>query len=200
MALPCRGARLPALVLAAAIPAAAILTGPAGARETDAPVPWTVEVPEVGTLVVGRAAGWEAAVPEGTGGVATWRGTTKNRCEMIIHVTASPFPDRAFNGPGALRALVGRQAEAFLPQAIESRYTLQEIRGRDARGFYFVLRDRAPRRKQAAYVTRGAVGLGVFLIEFTLTGPTPDPPEVRDALGGLAASRIDPPVGEGGTP
>jgi hypothetical protein len=179
---------------------AALAIGTAPAQDLAENGPWTVEVPGTGILVIEPPQGWDASSPQTSDFLVEWRATTKSRCEMVIRVTASPEVDPAFNGPDALEAYVRGQAEAFLPQAIESRYTLRSLRGPSAAGFYFGLRDRAPRRKQQVYVVRGTLGLENLRVEFNLTSPVPDPPEIQRALARIAASRIVPPAAEGETP
>ena len=173
---------------------------PARAQETPTSFRWTLEVPETGTLIIDLAPGWTPRSPQGGDGLADWRATTGSRCEMNVHIVASPVPDPAFNGPTALRDFVRQRAEALLPEAIEARYTLVELRGHEAGGCYFALRARAPTRKQAAYTTQGAIGLGNLRVDFTLTSPAPDLPEIRKALLALAAARLDRHEAEGGSP
>lgn len=172
----------------------------ARAQEPPASFRWSVEVPETGTLIVDLAPGWTPHSPQGGKGLADWRATTESRCELVVHVVASPVPDPAFNGPTALRELVRLQGEALLPEMIEARCTLVELRGHEAGGYYFALRERAPRRKQAAYVTQGALGLGNLRLEFTVTSPAPDLPEIHKALAALAAARLDRHEAAGGNP
>jgi len=188
-------------------PAAVLLTlgmdvaGPsARAQEPPTSYRWSLEVPGTGTLIIDLAPGWEPNSPQGGDGLADWRATTRNRCEMTIHIVASPLPDPAFNGPTALLDLVRRQAEAFLPEAIEARYTLVDLRGPEAGGYYFALRERAPRRRQPAYVTQGAIGLGNLRAEFTLRSPASGLAEIQDALKSLAAARLDRQAASGGSP
>jgi len=171
---------------------------PAPAQEPPAAYRWSLELPETGTLIVDLAPGWTPNSPQGGGGLADWRATTRSRCEMTVHIVASPLPDPAFNGPTALRDFVRQQAEALLPEAIEARYTLVELRGHEAGGYYFALRERAPRRKNAAYITQGAIGLSNLRIEFMFRGPAPDLPEIQKALKALAAARLDRHAADGG--
>ena len=119
---------------------------------------------------------------------------------MAVRVVGSPLPDPAFNGPTALLDLVRRYAEALLPEAIEGRYTLLPLRGVEAGGYYFTLRERAPRRPKQAYVTQGAIGLANLRAEFTMRGPAPDLDDIDRALKSFAAARIDRPAASGGTP
>jgi len=149
---------------------AAMWDPPARAQQPPVSFRWSVDVPESGTLIIDLAPGWTPSSPQGGDGLADWRATTRSRCEMTIHVVASPAPDPDFNGPTALRDFVRREAEAALPDAIESRYTLMELRGHEAGGYYFALRERAPRHKQAAYFAKGAIGLGNLRAE-----PSRDP-------------------------
>jgi hypothetical protein len=173
---------------------------PLRAQEPPTSFRWSLEVPGTGTLIIDLAPGWTPNSPQGGDGLADWRATTRSRCEMTVRIVASPLPDPAFNGPTALHDFVRRQAEALLPEAIEARYTLLELRGPEAGGYYFALRERAPRRKRHAYVTQGAVGLGNLRAEFTLRSPAPDLAEIQKALKALAAARLDRQAAEGGTP
>src|SRR5262245_34401613 len=90
---------------------------------------WSVEVPGTGTLVIDLAAGWDPESSRAGEAIADWRASTRSHCEMTVRVVGSPLPDPAFNGPAALLDLVRREADAFLPDAIEGRYTLLPLRG-----------------------------------------------------------------------
>jgi hypothetical protein len=191
-----RGAGPAAIVMALTVAAVSL---PARAKEPASTFRWSVEVPGTGTLVIDLAPGWEPESTQRGDGLADWRASTRSHCEMTVRVVGSPLPDPAFNGPSALHDLVRNQAEALLPEAIEGRYDIQALRGPEAGGYYFALRERSPRRKQA-YVTQGAVGLGNLRAEFTMRSPAPDLEEINQALKSLAAARLDREAVSGGKP
>jgi hypothetical protein len=187
-------------------PAAPLLTlvmlmvsSPAPAQGPATSYRWSLDVPATGTLIIDLPPGWEPDSPQGGDGLADWQATTRSRCVMFVHVVGSQAPDPAFNGPAALEEFVRRKAEAFLPDAIEGRYTIVPLRGAEAGGYYFALRERVPRRRETAYLTQGAVGLGNLRAEFTVRSPAPDLADVQKALKALAAARFDRLAIEGGT-
>jgi hypothetical protein len=196
-----RGAGPAAILLALAVAAVSAPT-PAQQQEPEPATTfrWSAEVPGMGTLVIDLAPGWDPESTHESEAIADWRATTRSRCEMSVHVVASPLPDPGFNGPAALLEFVRRQAEVLLPDAIEARYTLRPLRGSDAGGYYFTLRERAPRHPKQAYITQGAIGLANLRAEFTLRSPAPDLDDIDKALKSLAAARLDQPAAPGGTP
>jgi hypothetical protein len=118
-----------------------------------------------------------------------FRPTDWAKFEMSLEVGSSETPDPAFNDPAKLRAWVQWQGEELLDQSVESRVTLHEIRGPQSGGFYFTLRDRSPRKKSEAFVTRGAVGVGDLRLRFTILTPQASTPPLRQALKMIAGSR-----------
>ena len=118
-----------------------------------------------------------------------FRPTDWAKFEMSLEVGWSETPDPGFNEPAMLRAWVQWQGEERLDQSVESRVTLHELRGPQAGGFYFTLRDRAPRKKWETFVTRGSVGVGDLRLRFTILTPQASTPPLRQALKMLAGSR-----------
>ena len=181
---------------------AAIFLGsmPARGAETDATTLWSYLVPGQGAVEMDLPSTWMEVVRDEESGIVRFRPSDGVKAELTLNVTWSLAPDPDFNGPSRLRSLVEAGASGFLDQAVESRYTIRELRGPHSGGYYWVLRDRAPRKKWAAYVTRGMVGVGTILLDFTLVTPQPDMPEIRQALKMIAGSRLAEPEPEPPTP
>jgi hypothetical protein len=184
---------VPSALCLAAVAAAVLLAHPpaaalAQAPDSNAPAPWIYPLPDGSALTIEVPAGWEARTAAASPGQAHFSsGTT--RCEVQIAITLIAGSDPPLDTPDAVRALVDTDARDYLDRAVEGHYSLRELRGPEAAGWYFALRQREPERKSAAFVHRGAVRVGPVVLRFSIETPKPDQPEVRQALKMLADTR-----------
>jgi len=183
----------PRTILMCAAAAAGLFAGgdalrPARAAEGEV-VEWLYPIDRHGPLLMDLPDVWQETESDDDAHIVTFRPTDYSKCEVTLEVGWSATPDPGFNEPGALRAWVEGQGEELLDQSVESRVTLHELRGPQSGGFYFTLRDRAPRRKWAVFVTRGAIGVGDLRIRFTILAPQASTPPWRQALKMIAGGR-----------
>lgn len=192
--MPNRAGRLPLL--------AAILLGSVSAlgAEGEATMVWTYLIPDQGTVQMDLPSSWMEVTRDEEARSVRFRPSDGAKAELALSISWSEAPDPGFNGPARLQALVEEDARGFLDQAVESRYAIRELRGPQSGGYYWALRDRAPKKKWAAYVTRGMVGAGNVLLGFALVTPQSDMPEIRQALKMIASARLVEPEPEPPTP
>ena len=76
---------------------------------------------------------------------------------------ASKLPDET-----AIRSEVAGAAKGAAPQSVEGDLPLQEIRGVNGRGYYFVATDRAPNPGEYKYLTQGIIRVGEISLAFTV--------------------------------
>ena len=167
--------------------------GPAGLAQTADPEPtirWQRAIGDAATIEIDLPTGWEAIEPAAAGGPTRFRPIDGTPCDVRVEFAPAAIATPPGASADALRALVDGEAQDFLDQAVESRYTLRELRGPEAAGFYFTLRDRAPRRKEAVFLNRGALLVKEAVVRFTIETPKPDLPAIRQALKMLAGSRV----------
>lgn len=63
-----------------------------------------------------------------------------------------------------IRSFVERDGERLLPNAVEKRVEIKTINGKEAKGYYFVLTDKAPKKGEYKYCLRSYITVGNLLI------------------------------------
>ncbi len=87
-----------------------------------------------------------------------------------------------FNHPDRIKAFVKQEGEMFLNQAVENQILLHELQGSYSIGYFFTLTDKAPKRGEFKYMTRGGIGVGNLLLRFTILYHKKDSPSLKDVL------------------
>ena len=175
----------------------------AQAIDPEPAIRWQHPVSDEVTVEIDVPPGWEVIEPAEAGGVTRFAPVDGPHCDVRVEFALASGARPPIAGDDALRALVDAEAQDFLDHAVESRYTLRELHGPVAAGYYFMLRDRAPRRKGAVFLNRGALLAQNAVVRFSIETPKPDLPAIRQALKMLAGSRARvaaPPPESTGTP
>ena len=183
-------ANLPSL---AGVGAVCLFSGGAFLAQAPAPDPsirWQHELAPQSTVEIDVPFGWEVVEPVENGAPTRFVPVDGTHCDVLVEFGLAADWQPPIGGAEALRALVEAEASDFLDQAVESHYTLRELRGPEAAGYFYALRDRAPRKKGAAFLQRGALLVRGAVIRFTIETPKPDLPAIRQALKMLAGSRV----------
>lgn len=170
----------------------------AQAIDPEPAIRWQHSVSDAVTVEIDVPPGWEVIEPAEAGDVTRFAPVDGSHCDVRVEFALASGARPPIAGDDALRALVDAEAQDFLDHAVESRYTLRELRGPVAAGYYFMLRDRAPRRKGAVFLNRGALLAQNAVVRFSIETSKPDLPAIRQALKMLAGSRAR--VAAAGTP
>ena len=180
-----------ALGLAAsiAIPIGMNLAAQARAAEPPPTTPWNFKIPGQGPVLMDLSSAWVEVSRDKKAGRVKFRPRDGVKADLTLNISWNSVADEAFNGPSALRDRVEVSARDFLDQAVESRYTIRELGGPEAGGYYWTLRERTPKNPSTAYVMHGMMGAGTTLLEFTLVTGQSDMPEIRQALKMIASAR-----------
>ncbi len=112
-----------------------------------------------------------------------------NEFQVMISVLWSRAGDQDFNGQGKVRTFVEKDGQKLLPNATETNIVLQEIKGVNNTGYYYSITDKAPNPGEYRYMTRGAIGVGNLLLNFTILHRVKDSQAVRDALSVLREAK-----------
>ncbi len=171
----------------------ALAQAPAAApaiREPEPAIRWQHVLSAQATIEVDVPAGWEVVEPAEAGGPTRFIPVDGTHCDVVVNFGFASDHQPPIASTEALRAVVDAEARDFLDQAVESHYTLRELRGPETAGYYYALRDRAPRRKGASFLQNGALLLRTAVIQFRVETPKPDLPAIRQALKMLAGSRL----------
>jgi len=87
-----------------------------------------------------------------------------------------------FTKAANIKSFVHKSGTAFLPNAVETELTLNELSGVDGRGYYYTLTDKAPRPGEYRYMTHGGIGVGNILLVVTVLSSEKDSAAAGEAL------------------
>lgn len=109
-----------------------------------------------------------------------------------IHMTPmlSTQQDPGFNSPEKIRSIVEDAGKKFLPQTLEKKLVIREMKGKSLHGLYYTLTDKKPDLPASEFkvMTQGAFAVGELLVTFTIFTQTQDSPVVKTALEMIAGA------------
>ncbi len=112
-----------------------------------------------------------------------------NDFEVMITAKWGKPEEQGFNNQEKVRIFVEKDGQKLLPNATEPKIVLQELKGVNNTGYYFSITDKAPNPGEYRYMTRGAVGVGDLLLNFTILHRVKESQAVRDALSVLREAK-----------
>ncbi len=115
-----------------------------------------------------------------------------NDFQVLITVMWGKTGDLDFNSQEKVRLVVEKDGQKLLPNAVEPKIVLQEMKGVNNTGCYFSVTDKAPNPGEYRYMTRGAIGVGDLLLRFTILHRVKDSQAIRDALSALQEAKQSP--------
>ena len=115
-----------------------------------------------------------------------------NDFQVTIRVIWGKTGDQDINNQQKVRTFVEKDGQKLLPNTAEGKIVLQEIKGVSHRGYYFSVTDKAPNPGEYRYMTRGAIGVGNLLLNFTILHRVKDSQAARDALSILREAKQSP--------
>jgi len=86
---------------------------------------------------------------------------------------------------------VERSGKRLLSNAKEKQLKILELKGNYSSGYYYTLTDRAPKPGEWEYITKGRIGAGAYLLNFTIFTHSLDVKEINEALGMLGSVRFE---------
>jgi len=102
--------------------------------------------------------------------------------QVLVTVLWSNKGEPDFNSQSKVRAFVEKDGEKLLPNTVETKILLQEIKGVNNIGYYFSITDKAPNPGEYRYMNRGAIGVGNLLLNATILHRVKESESVKDAL------------------
>jgi hypothetical protein len=116
-----------------------------------------------------------------------------SRKDFYMKVTTAwePQQERSSRDPDWLRRAVEKSGRRLLDSSTQSELRLVEIRGPNAKGYYFQLpyRQKFP-IGEFSYVTEGVVDLGRITVVFSIYSTTLDSAAVSDSLRVIESARF----------
>jgi hypothetical protein len=88
--------------------------------------------------------------------------------EVLITAVWPIPPVTNISDEATIRSEVAEAAKKAASQSVERALPLQELKGTEARGFYFSATDRAPAPGEYKYLTQGIVRVGEIALAFTV--------------------------------
>ena len=152
-------------------------------------------IPEHETLELNVPSPWKAGIhkpQEKMVPTIIFNPAKGNDFEVMISVLSGKTGDKDFNSQEIVRAFVEKDGQKLLPNAAEPKIVLQEIKGVNNTGYYFSITDKSPNPGEYRYMTRGAIGVGDLLLNFTILHRVKDSQAVRDALSVLREAKQTP--------
>ena len=149
-------------------------------------------IPEHGTLELNVPTPWkgQAHKPrENMPPTIIFNPAQGNDFQVMITVLWGKTGEQDFNRHDKVRTFVERDGQKLLPNSAEPNIVLQEIKGVNNAGYYFSITDKAPNPGEYRYMTRGAIGVGDLLLNFTILHRVRDAQSVRDGLSVLREAK-----------
>lgn len=159
-------------MIAAVIATALVAAGISGAEGTGTVGQASVfPVPQHGKLAMHIPAGWKHGLRQPPGNIPptiTLVPASGDEFKTLITVLWSPKQDAGFNKPDALKRLIADDLRDMLPGAVEKDVSVQDFKGQDASGYYFLVTDKAPKPGEYPYAVRAVTGVGDLLLSVTV--------------------------------
>ena len=124
-------------------------------------------IPGHGTLELKVPASWKVKVhkpQEALPPTIIFSPAKGNDFEATISVMWSKTGEPGFNNQDRVRILVEKDGQKLLPNTVETKIALQEIKGVTNTGYYFSVTDKAPDPGEYRYMARGGIGVGDWVI------------------------------------
>jgi len=152
-------------------------------------------IPDHGTLELNVPTPWKGKVhkpQENMPSTIIFDPAKGNDFQVMITVIWGKTGDQDINNQQKVRIFVEKDGQKLLPNTAEDKIVLQEIKGVSHSGYYFSVTDKAPNPGEYRYMTRGAIGVGNLLLNFTILHRVKDSQAVRDALSILREAKQSP--------
>jgi hypothetical protein len=142
-----------------------------------------VPIPDHGDLVVPTPQGWTRKL-QGPPKAPTIKFTERSDQQFDLLITVIPLPAsrKNVNSPENLKAMAQAQGSMALKTAKETELKLEQLKGKDAVGYFYTLTDSNPDPGSFEHMTQGLVGVGDLLLTFTFLHHQKELPQRQTAL------------------
>ena len=149
-------------------------------------------IPEHGTLELNVPISWKVEVhkpQEKMPPTLIFKPASGDDFQVLVTILWSNKGEPDFNSQSKVRAFVEKDGQNLLPNTVETKILLQEIKGVNNIGYYFSVTDKAPNPGEYRYMNRGAIGVGNLLLNATILHRVKESESVKDALSMLREAR-----------
>lgn len=149
-------------------------------------------IPDHGVLELNVPTSWKGEVhkpQENMPPTIIFKPASGDDFQVLVTALWSKKEEPDFNSQDKVRTLVEKDSQKLLPNTVEAKIVLQEIKGVNNTGYYFSVTDKAPNPGEYRYMTRGAIGVGNLLLNTTILHRIKESGSVKDALSMLREAR-----------
>lgn len=142
----------------------------AGEQSATGVQPRSFALPQHGKLTLNVPSAWKQNVRQSPGDLPPTIMLSPdqgNDFKVLITPLWSPKKDPNFNRPVEVKRLIGNELREMLPSAVEKEVSVQEFKGIDGTGYYFLVTDKAPKPGEYPYAVGAGVGVGDLLLSVT---------------------------------
>jgi hypothetical protein len=177
------------MAIAALVAAALTAAGAAWADATNTVVRVReFPIPRRGVLSMGVPASWACDIRQLPGDLPPTIIMSPNQGDdfkALVTVLWDSKGDAAFSKPETAKRLIENDLEEMRPGAVEETVRVRTFAGRDGKGYYFFVTDKAPRPGEYPYAVRANVGVGEFLLTATVLCRSKDSAGVTETIKAL---------------
>jgi hypothetical protein len=130
----------------------------------------SLSIPQHGKLILNIPDSWKQSAGEPVGVFPTiiFSPEKGDDFEVLITPLWHPQNDPSFNKSEKVKSIIENDLRGMLPNAVENNATIQEIKGVNGTGYYFLLTDKAPKPGEYLYAVRAGIGVGDLLLSVTI--------------------------------
>ncbi len=141
--------------------------------------------PEYGTLTFRVPAEWESRLerdPDRKIETIVFTPPSGNSFMIMVSPLVLKGQKTDFKNQEIAKKQVEQLGSQLLPGAVEDRLDIREIKARYSTGYYYSLTDKAPKPGEWKYLVQGRVGVGVYLLHFTVLTNSANAKEISESL------------------
>ena len=142
-------------------------------------------IPEHGTLELNVPTSWKSEVhqpQENMPPTIIFKPASGDDFQVLVTALWSKKEEPDFNSQDKVRTLVEKDSQKLLPNTVEAKIVLQEIKGINSTGYYYSVTDKTPNPGEFRYMTRGGMGVGNLLLSITILHRVKESESVKEVL------------------
>ncbi len=166
-----------------------------GVTVASAAAPNTVRkypIPEHGVLELNVPPSWTIEVHQlqkGMSPTIMFNPAKGKDFQLLITVLWNKTGEQDFNSPDRVKTFVEKDGQKLLSKTVETKIALRELKSAHNTGYYYSITDKAPKPGEYRYMTRGGIGVGDLVLNFTVLHRVKDSESVKEALSMLREAK-----------
>jgi hypothetical protein len=107
---------------------------------------------------------------------------SRNSFKLMVSPLVSKGERIDFQNQDVAKKQVEQLGSRLLSGATESELRIAEVKGKYSTGYYFLLTDKAPKPGEWKYLVQGRIGVGMYLLHFTILTHTSNATEILQSI------------------